>query len=207
MFNRRSFLKASSLIALAPTVPAFIARSARAAGPEKDARILVVVQLDGGNDALNTLVPFKDAAYAKLRPRLKLADKDLLKLSDSLGLHPSFRAADKLMKSGQMVAITGVGYPNPNRSHFESMAVWHTAKTDPEEHKGYGWLGRALDTTGGDSYTVTADVPRALRGRRSAAVALTRMEDLTLADAITARNATGQETQDDLLSITFVSVC
>ena len=108
MLNRRSFLKASSLIALAPTVPAFIARTAYAAGTAKDARILVVVQLDGGNDALNTLVPFKDEAYAKLRPRLKIADKDLLKLSDAAGLHPSFRAADKLIQSGHLLAVPGV---------------------------------------------------------------------------------------------------
>ena len=200
MLNRRSFLKASSLVALAPTVPAFIARTACAAGTAKDARILVVVQLDGGNDALNTLVPFKDEAYAKLRPRLKIADKDLLKLSDAAGLHPSFRAADKLIQSGQFLAVPGVGYPNPNRSHFESMAIWHTARTDPEEYKGYGWLGRALDSAGGDSYTVTTDVPRALRGRRSAAVALTRLEDLTLADAMTARNATGPDVQQELLA-------
>jgi uncharacterized protein (DUF1501 family) len=200
MLNRRTFLKSSSLLALAPTVPVFVTRTARAAETAKDSRVLVVVQLDGGNDALNTLVPLKNETYQKLRPRLKIADKDAVKLNDEFGLHPSFRQADKLIKAGHLQAIAGVGYPNPNRSHFESMAIWHTAKTDPEEYKGYGWLGRALDTAGGDSYTITNDVPRALRGRRSAAIALTRLEDLTLADAGTVKNATGPEVQQDLLA-------
>ena len=89
--------------------------------------------------------------------------------------------------------MPGVGYPNPNRSHFESMAIWHTARFDPEERKGYGWLGRALDPAGGDSFAVGGDVPRALRGRRSAAVALTRLEDLLLADAGAGEGAAGPD--------------
>jgi uncharacterized protein (DUF1501 family) len=200
MLTRRTFLRSSSLLALAPTVPAFLARTASAAGPDRDGRVLVVVQLDGGNDGLNTLVPLKNDAYQKLRPKLKVAEKDTIKLADGFGLHPSFRPADKLIKAGHLLAMPGVGYPNPNRSHFESMAVWQTARTDPEEHKGYGWLGRALDQAGGDSYTITTDVPRALRGRRSAAISLTRLEDLMLSDAGTVRDATGPEAQQDLLA-------
>jgi uncharacterized protein (DUF1501 family) len=200
MLTRRSFLRSSSLLALAPTVPAFLARTAFAAGPDKDGRVLVVVQLDGGNDGLNTLIPPGNDEYKKLRPKLKIAEKDTIKLADGFGLHSAFRPADKLIKAGQLLAMPGVGYPNPNRSHFESMAVWHTARTDPEEHKGYGWLGRALDLAGGDSYTITNDVPRALRGRRSAAIALTRLEDLTLSDASTVKDAAGPEAQQDLLA-------
>jgi uncharacterized protein (DUF1501 family) len=200
MLTRRSFLRSSSLLALAPTVPAFLARTAIAAGPDRDGRVLVVVQLDGGNDALNTLLPLGHPEYPKLRPKLKVAEKDTVKLADGFGLHPSFRAADVLVKAGHLLALPGVGYPNPNRSHFESMAIWQTARTDPEEYKGYGWLGRALDLAGGDSYTITTDVPRTLRGRRSAAIALTRLEDLTLADAGTVRDAAGPEAQQDLLA-------
>src|SRR5262245_18711395 len=138
MLTRRTFLKSTSLLALAPSVPAFIARTERAAEINKDAHILVVIQLDGGNDALNTLVPLKNDTYANLRPRLKINDKETIKLSDDFGLHPSFRQAEKLIKDGHLQAIAGVGYPNPNRSHFESMAIWQTARTDPEEYKGYG---------------------------------------------------------------------
>src|SRR5262245_14713224 len=144
MLSRRTFLQ-SSLLALSPTVPLFVARTARAAEPGKDRRVLVVVQLDGGNDALNTIVPHADPNYAKLRPRLKIQAKDVIKLTDEIGLHPQLRPLDKLLQGGQLAAIPGVGYPNPNRSHFRSMAIWHTARFDPEEHSSYGWLGRALD--------------------------------------------------------------
>src|SRR5437773_4426614 len=128
MFTRRGFLKTSSLLALAPTVPLFVARTVWAAEPAKDKRVLVVVQLDGGNDALNTIVPHGDPNYAKLRPRLKVAAKDAVKVADGVGLHPQLRPLDKLLQAGQLAAIAGVGYPNPNRSHFRSMAIWHTAR-------------------------------------------------------------------------------
>src|SRR5437763_15912173 len=159
MFTRRDFLKTSSLLALAPTVPLFIARTGRAAEPAKDTRVLVVVQLDGGNDALNTIVPHSDPNYEKLRPRLKIDKKNVVKVSDTLGLHPSLKPLDKLLDAGQLSVIPGVGYPNPNRSHFESMAIWHTARFDPEERKGYGWIGRALDPAAGTSYMVGGAVP------------------------------------------------
>src|SRR5262249_19133623 len=120
MLNRRSFLKTSSLLALAPTVPGFLARTARAAEPKRDERVLVVVQMDGGNHALNTIVPFKDPNYAKLRPKLKIAEKDAVKIADGVGLHSQLRSLDKLREAGQLAAIAGVGYPNPNRSHFRS---------------------------------------------------------------------------------------
>src|SRR5262245_26710747 len=128
MLNRRHFLKTSSLLALAPTVPGFLARTARATEPRRDERVLVVVQMDGGNDALNTVIPFKDPNYATLRTRLKINEKDAVKLADGVGLHPQLRSLDKMRESGQLAVVAGVGYPNPNRSHFRSMAIWHTAR-------------------------------------------------------------------------------
>src|SRR5207253_1609849 len=182
MLSRREFLRSSSLLALAPTVPLFVARTARATAVDKDRRILVVIQLDGGNDALNTVVPHADPNYEKFRQKLKIDKNSLVRLSDGLGLHPSLKPLDKLLQAGQLAVIPGVGYPNPNRSHFESMAIWHTARFDPEERKGYGWLGRALDPTAGIAFSVGGSVPGALRGRRSTAVSLTRIEDALLAD-------------------------
>jgi uncharacterized protein (DUF1501 family) len=197
--NRRDFLKSSSLLALASVVPVFVARTARAAEPNKDGRILVVVQLDGGNDALNTVVPHADAEYEKLRPKLKIAAKNVVPLSDSLGLHPSLKPLDKLLQANHLTVIPGVGYPNPNRSHFESMAIWHTARFDPEERKGYGWLGRALDPEG-TSYMIGGAVPTALRGRRSTAVALSRVEEVLLADPRFSQPTPGGGADEDLLS-------
>src|SRR5437867_968220 len=179
MFTRRDFLKTSSLLALAPTVPGFLARTARAAAPDRDRRVLVVLQLDGGNDGLNSVVPFADSEYAKLRPALKQDPKRLIKLNDSAGLHPSLSGFGKLLEQGRLAVVPGVGYPNPNRSHFRSMAIWQTAKSDPEEHAGPGWLGRTLDAGGGSSALLGGgDTPAALRGRRCASVSLARPEDL-----------------------------
>lgn len=204
MITRRSFLKSSSLIALAPTVPGFLARMARATEAVKDSRVLVVVQLDGGNDALNTIVPHADPNYAKLRPRLKIDPKSLVKVTDAIGLHPQLRALDKMLQAGQLAVIPGVGYPNPNRSHFRSMAIWQTARFDPEEHNGNGWLGRALDPDAGQSLLIGAAAPPiALRGRRSSTVALSRADDLALADAMTARQAVDSNPANDEL-IEFV---
>jgi uncharacterized protein (DUF1501 family) len=200
MFTRREFLKSSSLLALAPAVPLFVARTARAVLTERDSRVLVVVQLDGGNDALNTVVPHADPNYEKLRPKLRIQKKNLVRLTDTLGLHPSLKPLDGLLQAGQLAVLPGVGYPNPNRSHFESMAIWHTARFDPEERKGYGWLGRALDPRAGTAYAVGAAVPGALRGRRSTAVALSRVEDVLLSDPAAARQAVGPATADELLA-------
>ena len=200
MLTRRSFLHSSSLLALSATVPLFVSRSVRAAAPDQDARVLVVVEMDGGNDALNTIVPHADAEYAKLRPKLKIDPKRVVKVTDAVGLHPALKPLDKLLEAGHLAVLPGVGYPNPNRSHFESMAMWHTARFDEEELKGYGWLGRALDPTAGNLFSVGGEVPTALRGRRSSAVAFKRIEEVLLSDPTAAKASTGAETADDLLA-------
>jgi uncharacterized protein (DUF1501 family) len=197
--TRRLFLQ-SSLLALAPTVPVFVAHTAASTGTGKDQRILVVVQLDGGNDALNTIIPHTDPNYTKLRPTLKVDPKSMVKVTDDVGLHPSLRPLDKLLQAGHLAVVQGVGYPNPNRSHFESMAIWHTARFDPEDRKGYGWVGRALDPSAGSCYVVGSAFPGAVRGRRSTAVALNRIDDVLLADSDSAKKAVGPAVEDDLLA-------
>jgi uncharacterized protein (DUF1501 family) len=208
MVNRRGFLRSCSVLALAPTAPGFIARTARGAAPRADGRVLVVVQLDGGNDSLNTVVPFADPEYEKLRPRLRQDRRELVKLNDSLGLHPALRPLGKLWEAGHLAVIPGIGYPNPTRSHFGSMAVWHTGLADEKDRveserdrTGYGWLGRALDASGGESCVVNDDVPQAVWSRRAAAVSLAGAEDLLLADPTSAKATAGTPTAgDDLLS-------
>src|SRR2546426_6746748 len=181
MFSRREFLRTSlqtsSLIALAPTIPGFLAHAARAAEPARDGRVLVVIQLDGGNDGINTVVPFADEGYAKHRKVLRLPKDRLVKVNDKVGLHPFLSDAGKLLEAGQLAIVQGVSYPNPNRSHFRSMAIWHSARLDPEEHGGLGWLGRALDedaraTEASASILIgSGPPPVAIRGRRSVASA------------------------------------
>ena len=138
--NRRAMLRTtlggSSLIALSPTIPGFLASTARAAVPHRDGRVLVVVELNGGNDGINTVVPFADEGYAKHRKTLRLDKDRLVKVNDHVGLHPSLQGFGKLLEAGQLVIAQGVSYPNPSRSHFQSMATWHTARLDPEEHQG-----------------------------------------------------------------------
>src|SRR3954468_20515665 len=105
MLTRRSLLKCSAMLSLAPTVPGFLSRTAMAGRPEPDGRILVVLQLDGGNDGINTVVPFGDEAYAKHRRALRLATGTLCKLSDGIGLHPALRPAADLFEAGQLAIV------------------------------------------------------------------------------------------------------
>jgi uncharacterized protein (DUF1501 family) len=201
MFTRRDFLRSSTLLALAPAVPGFLAHTARAARAERDGRVLVVIQLDGGNDGINTVVPYADEGYAKHRKALRLAKDRLVKVNDTVGLHPSLGVFGKMLEAGQLAIVQGVGYPNPNRSHFRSMAIWHTARLDAEEHTGLGWLGRGMDDVPRASSLLVGPgaPPVALRGRRSVASAIERLEDFTLAAGADPRKAlTRDEPADDL---------
>jgi uncharacterized protein (DUF1501 family) len=196
MFTRRDFLQQSSLIALAPTVPAFLAQTARAAAPKRDGRLLVVVQLSGGNDGINTVVPFKDEGYAKHRKVLRLPAERLHKVTREVGLHPAMGGAAKLLEDGRLAIVQGVGYPNPSRSHFKSMAIWHSANVNLPKEEGvgnaesnavYGWIGQALDQghkpadgAPAAQFVGQGSTPLALRSRRSVASAITRLEDSVL---------------------------
>ena len=191
MITRRCFfvrgLRDSTLIALAPTLPGFLARTVHAAGPEKDGHILVVVQLDGGNDGINTVVPFRDEGYAKYRQALRLPEKRLIPVNGEVGLHPAMREAGKLLESGRLAIVPGVGYPNPSRSHFRSMAIWQSARLDERDHTGLGWVGRGLDDgpTTRDGAPAAMLIgsngpPSAIRGLRSASAALDRLDDYAL---------------------------
>jgi len=188
--NRRRFLKSAPLISLAPAIPTFLGRSLLAEDqkePSKDeSPVLVVIQLNGGNDGLNTVVPFKDENYKKLRPELHLRADQVIKLDDATALHPSMRRASELFEDGRLSIVHGVGYPNPNRSHFESINIWHTASTDPEVRAiGNGWLGDAVSlmpfAVGPHAYHIgEGGLPAALLGRRCTAVSMKDSADLKL---------------------------
>jgi uncharacterized protein (DUF1501 family) len=208
MFSRRDFLRTSTLVALAPTVPDFLALTARAAEPARDSRILVVLQLEGGNDGINMVVPFADEGYAKHRKILRLPIDRLHKITRETGLHPAMSGTAKLLENGRLAIVQGVGYPNPSRSHDKSMAIWHSADVklargdvfDPDSKAALGWIGRALDEnpkpadgSAGAVFVGAAGMPAALRSRRSVASAITRPEDsvLTLKDAGSAAPSPG----------------
>ncbi|MGE9295185.1 MAG: DUF1501 domain-containing protein [Puniceicoccales bacterium] len=147
--TRREFLKDSvsglGLVAFSGFAPAFLTSTAKAGvgAPETGRPILVLIQLAGGNDGLNTCIPFQDDAYYNLRPDLAIR-KGSLQLTDNLALHPSCAGMERLWKDGQMSIIQNVGYPNPNRSHFRSTEIWETA-TDSDTIGTTGWLGRYFD--------------------------------------------------------------
>lgn len=193
MLNRRSFLNQSSLLSLSPLIPAFLSQTAQGSAASKDDRILVVIQLDGGNDGLNTVIPFADENYGKYRDKLRIDKKDIIRLNDSLGLHPAMKAAGELFDDNQLAIIPGAGYPNPNRSHFRSMEIWHSARLQSADHTGQGWLGRALDQTKQPGNTAPDAVfagesalPAAIIGRRTNAIALNNERELILASKLAA---------------------
>jgi len=148
--TRREFLKVGTrgigLLAFSRVAPSFIVESvaAEAPLPEKDRNILVLVQLAGGNDGLNTVVPFTDPHYRRLRPTLALGDSELLRIDDRFALHRACAPLHSLLSEGKLGIVQNVGYPNPNRSHFRSMEIWETA-SDSQQFLSTGWLGRYFD--------------------------------------------------------------
>lgn len=154
--TRREFLRTTVLgSALSCTVPAFLANtfsalqanaadSATQVATGRDSSILVVLQMAGGNDGINTVAPYSNDHYHRARPNLGLHTSDILKLNDDVGLHPSLTGFKELYDSGSLAVIQGVGYPNPNRSHFRSTEIWQTA-SDSGRFEKYGWLGRFFD--------------------------------------------------------------
>jgi uncharacterized protein (DUF1501 family) len=151
MTTRRNLLKVGlgslPVICLGGTMPAFVSRMAMADPATRPSvsndNILVVVQLSGGNDGLNTVIPFKADPYYKARPVLGLK-QNLLKLNDEHALHPAMGAFKRLYDDGKLAIVNGCGYPKPNRSHFESMAIWHAGDPANAGANG-GWVGHYLD--------------------------------------------------------------
>ncbi|HEU4743090.1 MAG TPA: DUF1501 domain-containing protein [Meiothermus sp.] len=180
--DRRDFIKKSLLtLALGQAAPSLLSRSALAA-QSKD-KILVVVNLFGGNDQLNTLVPFKNDLYYRLRPNIAVKRETVLDLGQNgqnLGLHPELRPLMNMWDQGNLALIPQVGYPNPNRSHFISTSIWHTA--DPTRKEETGWLGRWGDEQADpfcDTFIGGAS-PQAVTGDKRAAPAISGVDSFTI---------------------------
>jgi uncharacterized protein (DUF1501 family) len=146
--SRRDFLLSGlglmGAVMYGPDLFGMLAQQAQAAprvvGTSK---ILIIVQMSGGNDGLNTVIPYADPAYLKIRPTIGIKPDVVLKLDDKVALNPNMTPFQDLFKAGKLAVIQGVGYPSPNRSHFRSIEIWQTA--EPKKVKDTGWIGRYLD--------------------------------------------------------------
>lgn len=193
MHSRRVFLaRGVTILAAAPTVPTFLEQTVFAlANPldtpavqqpsGRDGKILVVVQLSGGNDGLNTVVPYADDAYHSARPSLRVAPERVLRLNDYVGLHPNLAPLRDMLDQDRLTIVQGVGYPNPNRSHFRSMDIWHSARPDDEQPTS-GWLGRYFDNTcdGADPHagvSIGDTLPLSMKGQKITPLSFERPEN------------------------------
>ncbi|MBT8254743.1 MAG: DUF1501 domain-containing protein [Flavobacteriaceae bacterium] len=149
--KRREFVKQTSLVSSLLLVPRFIQAFDDLVTSASGYRRLVVIQLSGGNDGLNTIVPYRNDIYYSSRPNLALRSNNLIALNDELALHNSLTPFMRLYEKGYVSILNNVGYPNPDRSHFRSMDIWHTA-SHSHEYLQTGWIGRYLDANGEKPY-------------------------------------------------------
>ncbi len=141
--QRRNLLRLGAYGSVYGLLAPFLGGFAYAREANADNRILVVLELSGGNDGLNTVVPFRNDDYYRLRPKIGIKEDQLRKIDDDWGLNSGMAGMERLYKDGRMAVIHGVGYPQPSFSHFNSMAYWHTAA--PNSGASYGWVGRLAD--------------------------------------------------------------
>ncbi|MGN6508989.1 MAG: DUF1501 domain-containing protein [Chitinophaga sp.] len=142
--NRRRFLQVGSLASASLMLPKFLKAMEQGQFVPPGNKVLVVVQLSGGNDGLNTVIPYRNDIYYKLRPQLGIKREAALALNDELGIHPALKSFKAFYDDGSLGILNSVGYPNPDRSHFRSMDIWQSA-SDSRDYWGTGWLGRYLD--------------------------------------------------------------
>jgi len=141
--ERRQFIQTSGLASAAVMIPRFLKAQENKVVSNTN-KILIVIQLTGGNDGLNTVVPFENDLYYNARPQISIKKNEVLKLNNELGLNPNMQGFKNLFDDGKLCLINNVGYPEPDRSHFRSMDIWQTA-SNSNEYKTTGWLGRYLD--------------------------------------------------------------
>ena len=190
--TRREFLRTSMLgVAATWTLPVFLektffaldamaANAVTQTATGKDGTILVVLQLAGGNDGLNTLVPYGDDAYHRARPRLALPNNQILTIDHHVGLNQKLAGLKSLYEEGHLAIVQGVGYPNPNRSHFRSTEIWQTA-SDADRNETHGWLGRYFDNccSGADptiGVAIGEEMPQAFAAKNPTGITFSRPE-------------------------------
>ena len=143
-FKRKEFIQLGSLATASVFMPQFLKafESGKLVPPGN--KVTVIIQLSGGNDGLNTVIPYRNDLYFKNRPKLGIQKNAALSLTDEAGLHPSLTAFKEFYDDGSLGIFNSVGYPNPDKSHFRSMDIWHTG-SDSKDYWNTGWVGRYLD--------------------------------------------------------------
>jgi uncharacterized protein (DUF1501 family) len=173
--KRRSFLKSSALVSGAIMMPAFLKPlEAMAMNQLSGYKNLVIIQLSGGNDGLNTIVPYGNDIYYQKRNTIAINQTDIVKLNDMQGLNPNLSALKEIYDQGWMNIINSVGYPNPDRSHFRSMDIWQTG-SDSNQFLTTGWIGRYLDSNCQNSYSaieVDDTLSLAMKGAKMKGIAV-----------------------------------
>lgn len=144
LIRRKDFLQLGSLATASLFVPKFLKAMETPGGVPPGNKIVVILQLSGGNDGLNTVIPVRNDIYYRSRPGLGIARSKALALTDEASLHPALTHFKSLYDSGELAILHNVGYPNPDRSHFRSMDIWHTGSSS-NEYWNTGWMGRYLD--------------------------------------------------------------
>jgi uncharacterized protein (DUF1501 family) len=159
LINRRRFLQTGSLATASLLVPGFLKAFERPRLVPPGNKVLVVLQLSGGNDGLNTVIPIRNDIYYKERSRLGISREQAIRLNDDTGIHPALIAFADIFNQGHLGILHGAGYPNPDRSHFRSMDIWQTASSS-REYINTGWIGRWLDAqcTGCDKPTQALEI-------------------------------------------------
>ena len=144
LIKRKEFLQVGSLATASFMLPKFLKAFERPMMVPPGNKVVVVIQFSGGNDGLNTVIPVRNDIYYKERPRLGIAKEKSLSLTDETGLNPALEIFKGLYDEGNLSILNSVGYPNPDRSHFRSMDIWHSA-SNSNEYINTGWVGRYLD--------------------------------------------------------------
>ncbi len=150
--DRRKFLKQSSLASSLFFVPSFIKAFEKVTKESLGYKKLVIIQLSGGNDGLNTIIPFNNDIYYKNRPGIAIPKSNVIKATDELGFNENLAPLKNIYDKGYLSIVNNVGYPNPNKSHFRSTDIWHTA-SDSDKYNETGWLGRYIDKYGKIPYS------------------------------------------------------
>lgn len=174
LISRRRFLQSGSLCAASLLLPKFLKALEGPGMLPFKGKILVMIQLSGGNDGLNTVIPTRNDIYYKERPKLSIKGAETLRLNDETGLHPSLSALKGFYDAGDLSILNSVGYPNPDRSHFRSMDIWHSA-SPATAYWNTGWLGRYLDAQCAGRPTAALEIDDtlslALKGEKSKGLA------------------------------------